>query len=1185
MTHARQRFGRLGLACAHLFGGRSRHGVRVRGMLGCRPGRPLFIVLGTLSSLIAVALVLAGLLAARLVQGPIPLDMFKAPMTAALEQRIGNGYKFDIGNVLIEKGDEGFGLIIQSLAVKDARGHLLLAAPKALVGLDLLALMVGDVKPTRLELADLEVRVSVTEKGTIALAAGTDKGESITLPMPAGPAAPVVKSAPLARATAPLRGLAAAIAATVDLATVEKSALGTLVKVGIAHGRLVIDDRTAGRTIVFSGFDLAFDKEGPGRAQMSVAANGPNGRWSAKVVAAETNDRGRVLDLNFKDLSLAEFMLAGGLRRLPFATELPVSGNASFDIDAGGTLRGATGDFSLGAGVLRIDDPDQKPFHIDEVTGRFRLDPSKGRIALDKVQYYAQDTHLALSGSVAVPDDSSGAWAFALQGDGTFAAARAKGTPLEAHVDLTARWDAATSRLQADRLAFKGPAVDLAAKADFDVGKGGPHLLIRVDTDRSMPVDTLGAFWPTYVQARLRQWIIDHIADGRVGKTTLTFDCNASCFTDYQQKRPMPVDALDIDAAVSDLSLVGLDSVPHISSVTGTAKVRSRSATFAGPTAEVAGSGDRVLKLADWTFEIPDTVPKAMAATASARFQAGIALLRQHLGSGPLSKIVRLPPDFDEVHGQIDARVGLDFTIGGGDSAPAPVFRGTGKVSNFGVDKFLGDEKIENCTLNVSLDETGMRAKGDGKIFGAPATLELKKPTEGQGEAIIQATFDDALRAKRGLSLGSKLTGPIIVRATAPLGRDRPKAQVEADFSRAAVNNLLPGWTKAAGKPARATFTVSRRLDHVMLDQFSLDGGGIAMRGNAEFSAAGALISAKLSQLRIGSGDDMRVEASRTDDGLRVAIRAGTFDARPLLRNLLASAGSGAPKSGLGDAFEAGKSLDLDLKAQTVTGQNQRVMKNVELKLTRKGSMIRQLRFNARVGRGQLTARLDPGVTSLLTIAAADAGAALSFFDFYKHMESGRLEASIRMGSDDTQEGSASIDQFLLRDEPAISRVSAQAEQQGGQASSINLNPALVRFTRFKTVFSRGSGKVTLRDTVMWGNEIGATVEGSVDFARDYVNLHGTFVPAYALNNMFAQIPFIGPLLGGGANEGLFAINYRVSGAASAPTVSINLLTAIAPGFLRQIFGAMDGSTSSYRPPDASAYAPPPSQLGFPGQN
>ena len=78
-------------------------------------------------------------------------------------------------------------------------------------------------------------------------------------------------------------------------------------------------------------------------------------------------------------------------------------------------------------------------------------------------------------------------------------------------------------------------------------------------------------------------------------------------------------------------------------------------------------------------------------------------------------------------------------------------------------------------------------------------------------------------------------------------------------------------------------------------------------------------------------------------------------------------------------------------------------------------------------------------------------------------------------------------------------------------------------------------------------------------------------MPAYGLNNVFAQVPLFGPILGGGQNEGLFAVNFRISGLASSPTLTVNPLSAVAPGFLRKLFGAgsaaMDATGATAMPP------------------
>jgi len=49
-------------------------------------------------------------------------------------------------------------------------------------------------------------------------------------------------------------------------------------------------------------------------------------------------------------------------------------------------------------------------------------------------------------------------------------------------------------------------------------------------------------------------------------------------------------------------------------------------------------------------------------------------------------------------------------------------------------------------------------------------------------------------------------------------------------------------------------------------------------------------------------------------------------------------------------------------------------------------------------------------------------------------------------------------------------------------------------------------------------------------------------------------------LLGGGRQEGLLGLSYRITGSAANPMLNVNPLSVLAPGFLREIFGALDAS-------------------------
>ena len=102
--------------------------------------------------------------------------------------------------------------------------------------------------------------------------------------------------------------------------------------------------------------------------------------------------------------------------------------------------------------------------------------------------------------------------------------------------------------------------------------------------------------------------------------------------------------------------------------------------------------------------------------------------------------------------------------------------------------------------------------------------------------------------------------------------------------------------------------------------------------------------------------------------------------------------------------------------------------------------------------------------------------------------------------------------------------------------------------------FTRQSGQLTIRDGVVKGPTIGATIEGSIDYNANQVRMSGTFVPMYGLNNMFGQIPIVGLFLGGGSNEGLIGVTYEVVGTPGQPVLRVNPISAIAPGVFRKIF-------------------------------
>ena len=75
-----------------------------------------------------------------------------------------------------------------------------------------------------------------------------------------------------------------------------------------------------------------------------------------------------------------------------------------------------------------------------------------------------------------------------------------------------------------------------------------------------------------------------------------------------------------------------------------------------------------------------------------------------------------------------------------------------------------------------------------------------------------------------------------------------------------------------------------------------------------------------------------------------------------------------------------------------------------------------------------------------------------------------------------------------------------------------------------------------------------------VDWVARTIGLTGTLIPSFRLNTVLGSIPKIGNWLLGGSGEGLFGANFSITGALDNPDISVNLLSALAPGALRKLF-------------------------------
>ena len=219
-------------------------------------------------------------------------------------------------------------------------------------------------------------------------------------------------------------------------------------------------------------------------------------------------------------------------------------------------------------------------------------------------------------------------------------------------------------------------------------------------------------------------------------------------------------------------------------------------------------------------------------------------------------------------------------------------------ASNFGAERLMMGQKIEAALLKVSANNQGAWIKGDVKINGIPATLDYRKPRgDAEAEVRVQATLDENARAKLGFDLGGFLSGPVPVKLNGrvPAHEGDSRFAVEADLTQAKVDNLLPGWVKAYGRPARATFTLVNKNPGTRFEDFVVESPGASVKGAIEIDGSGEVISANLPVFSLSDGDKTSLRADRAPDGtLRVTLRGDIYDGRGFVKSAMTGPGGHA---------------------------------------------------------------------------------------------------------------------------------------------------------------------------------------------------------------------------------------------------------------------------------------------------
>jgi hypothetical protein len=204
-------------------------------------------------------------------------------------------------------------------------------------------------------------------------------------------------------------------------------------------------------------------------------------------------------------------------------------------------------------------------------------------------------------------------------------------------------------------------------------------------------------------------------------------------------------------------------------------------------------------------------------------------------------------------------------------------------------------------------------------------------------------------------------------------------------------------------------------------------------------------------------------------------------------------------------------------------------------------------------------------------LTSLDAGAMLKAMGLYDHMVGGRLVFDGNVDIDGKGlpfTGDLTVTDFAVVQAPALARLATLATFSGMLET---LSGSGIGFSRLTAKLAQTEQQIEIKEALAAGSSLGVTAHGKIQRKSDIADIEGTAVPAYTLNRVIGAIPLLGTIITGGQNEGVVAADFRITGPLDRPEVSVNPLSALAPGILRRIVRALGGAGGDGERPESQA--------------
>lgn len=1081
-------------------------------------------------ALIALSLVAFGVLAWRLSEGPVSLGFAQALVESAVQDRLEAGATFSYADAVMTYRS-GSSLAVRIRDAEYTAGPVVADAPEVVLDFSVRGFLSGQLYPETVTADDVMVEIHSPAGGPEDPLAAFKTNGRLEYP-----------SELLSKLEDRLAAAAAEFASGGLRQVRVQNAAATVFD---SFGNQVTDIRSIGLVSRLqadgSGSDSALTFN-PGRGQVTV-------RLQHGISGQE-----HFLRVNIDNVSLAE--IVPNLRRREGAGATQLLQNVPYlfgyvdfrKSDNGRVFLSVSAD--MGAGYFWLG-PDGLIL-VDEANAHLVWDNERLGFSVENLSASAGLTEISMGGAIKWPEKPRVGISYYLQNRNSQVGGgrswRGERTIPIRDIVVAGQIAPDLSIITADRFRLDVARGQVIGTGSVDLAPDDPVLGFAANI-RNIQLSTGLAFWPSVISPQLRRWVLGQVRGGIVETAEVTAAIPFSAMKPVDGRIKLPDQAMESRVRIKNAALVPFGDLPIIAGITADVRSTGRTVDVRGEGGWYDSEAGRV-DILEGTYQVNDLWEFPMQAKLELVGAGSVEAVSEILDADPLRLVTNQEFRTTDLSGSFSGTLTSTFPLKPKIAEDEFRYLFEGRVEKFASLKPVNGRRISEGGLNLTVDNEKAVVSGGAKLDGVDAKVDFTQRFDEPDNADtgVSMVLGDEERLKLGIDLTGFVSGQVEVQTENTDEPDRVRVTMDLTDARLSVSAM--NWSKGAGVKAGATFDVVTEANGTLVDNFRLEGEGFDAEGTIRLGPKGEFVRARFSRIRLRRDDDISAVIEATPGGYTASVTGDYIDARPMI-------------DALGETGQTDDTIVFSVKIANVLGHNGIYLNNLSATGRQEGNFPVAIDGTAAVnGKVQvsMTTR-GSGQTRSLVAQTLDGGAVLRFMNIYKYAFGGNMTfVSTWNPAIEGEASEFSMTDFRVIDEPALARLTAAdpVEPEDRDRNRVvrqrNERQPGTRFTRAQGKFQRIGAQIRLSNFNVYGPELGVTVRGEVNFDNRRVDISGTYIPAYRLNSFFSRVPIIGNALSLRRSEGILGVTFRVSDTIENPVLSINPLSAIAPGIFRGFF-------------------------------